>query len=207
MGCPVDCSNGLSGGLFRWTVRRLFQWTLRQTLRRTSLSGRTISGMVTGQSPENCTSFNYEILQFSGLLSGPDNVGDCKDLGNLDANMTSLLNLTPVLHRFCSRTFSVSVCSRPFSALPSHSFLLFCPSPSPFVPSLSVFAFRHFRLILSVFHIRIRPVLVSSDLAFMLSLLLFGYIPYQPNPIVPRFLIIFCSYCLMIRSPLLFRYV
>ena len=41
---------------------------------------RTISGMVTGQSLENCTSFNYEILQFSGLLSGPDNVGDCKDL-------------------------------------------------------------------------------------------------------------------------------
>ena len=56
-----------------------------------------------------------------------------------------------------------------------------------------MFTFRHFRLILSVFHIRIRPVLVSSDLAFMLSLLLFGYNPYQPNPIVPRFLIIFCS--------------
>ena len=63
MGCPVDCSNGLSGGLFQWTVRR------------TSLSGRTISGMVTGQSPENCTSFNYEILQFSGLLSGPESAG------------------------------------------------------------------------------------------------------------------------------------
>ena len=28
--------------------------------------------MVTGQSPENCTSFNYKILQFSGLLSGPE---------------------------------------------------------------------------------------------------------------------------------------
>ena len=74
-------------------------------------------------------------------------------------------------------------------------------------PLLSMFAFRHFRLILSVFHIRIRPVLVSSDLAFMLSLLLFGCNPYQPNPIVPRFLIIFCSYCLMIHSSLLFRYV
>jgi hypothetical protein len=43
--------------------------------------------MVTGQAPENCTNFNYEILQFSGPLSGPesggvrpDNVGDCKDL-------------------------------------------------------------------------------------------------------------------------------
>ena len=81
--CPPDYSNGLSGGLFQWIVRRLFQWTVR----RKSLSGRTISGMVTGQSPENCISFNYEISQFSGLLSGaesagvrPDNVGDCKDL-------------------------------------------------------------------------------------------------------------------------------
>ena len=31
-----------------------------------------------------------------------------------------------------------------------------------------------------------------SDLAFMLFLLLFGYNPYQPNPIAPRFLIVFC---------------
>ena len=33
---------------------------------------------------------------------------------------------------------SVSVCSRPFSTLLSHSFLLSYPSPSPFVPSVSV---------------------------------------------------------------------
>ena len=122
---------------------------------------------------------------------------------------------TAMLRRICSRTFSVrlhpspsvSVCSRPFSALLSHSFLLSYPSPSLFVPSMSVLCFHHFRLILSAFHIRIRPVLVSSDLAFMQSLLLFGYNPYQPNPIVPRFLLSSVLYCLMIHSSLLFRYV
>ena len=69
---------------------------------------------------------------------------------------------------------------------------------------MSVLCFRHFCLILSAFHIRIRPVLVSSDLAFMLSLLLFGYNPYQPNPIAPRFLLSSVLYCFMIRSFLLF---
>ena len=43
---------------------------------------------------------------------------------------------------------SVSVCSRPFSALLSHSFLLSYPSPSLFVPSVSVLCFRHLRPIL-----------------------------------------------------------
>ena len=117
-----------------------------------------------------------------------------------------------VLRRFCSRTFSVRlrpspsvpVCSPPFYyVLPYYSILLrpFSSHPCPcYVSVISVSSF-------SAFHIRIRPVLVSSDLAFMLSLLLFGYNPYQPNPIVPRFLIIFCSYCLMIHSSLLFRYV
>ena len=43
---------------------------------------------------------------------------------------------------------SVSVCSRPFSTLLSHSFLLSYPSPSLLVPSVSVLCFRHLRLIL-----------------------------------------------------------
>ena len=34
---------------------------------------------------------------------------------------------------------------------------------------------------------------MSSDLAFILLLLLFSCNPYQPNPIAPRFLIVFCS--------------
>ena len=92
------------------------------------------------------------------------------------------VDLTPLLRRICSRTFSVRL--RLFSALLLCSSLLFYPSPSPFVPSMSVLCFRHFRLIL-------RPVLVSFDLTFMIFLLLFGYNPYQPNSIVPRFLIIF----------------
>ena len=33
---------------------------------------------------------------------------------------------------------------------------------------------------------------VSFDLAFILFPLLFGYNPYQPNPIAPRPLIVFC---------------
>ena len=89
MGCPVDCSNGLSADYSDG-----LRWTLRQTLQQTSLSGWTISGMVTGQSPENCTSFNYEILQFSGLLSGPDNVGDCKDLGFGRTNFKGIVSQT-----------------------------------------------------------------------------------------------------------------
>ena len=65
-------------------------------------------------------------------------------------------------------SLSVSVCSRPFSTLLSYSSLLFCPSPSPFVASMSILCFRLFRLILLAFHIRIRPVSVSSDLVFIL---------------------------------------
>ena len=85
---------------------------------------------------------------------------------------------------------SVSVCSRLFSALLSYSCLLFCPSPSPFVPSVSVLCFR---LSVSSFQLSTLgsdPFLVSSNLAFILLLLLFGYNPYQPNPIAPRFLIV-----------------
>ena len=98
------------------------------------------------------------------------------------------VDLTPLLRRICSRTFSVRL--RLFSALLLCSFLLFCPSPSLLIASVSVLCFRLFRLILSAFHIRIRPVSVSSDLAFILFLLPFGYNPYQPNPITPRFLIV-----------------
>ena len=89
-------------------------------------------------------------------------------------------------------SLSVSVCSCLFSALLLCSFLLFCPSPSPSYCIRVRIMFPSIRLILSAFHIRIRPVSVSSDLAFMLFLLLFGYNPYQPNPIAPRFLIVFC---------------
>ena len=117
-----------------------------------------------------------------------------------------------LLRRIRSRTFSVRL--RPSPSVPVHSppFYYVLPyycillrpllsHPCPcYVSVISISSF-------SAFHIRIRPVLVSSDLAFILFILLFGYNPYQPNPIVPRFLIIFCSYCLMIRSSLLFRYV
>ena len=116
-----------------------------------------------------------------------------------------------MLRRFCSRTFSVRlrpspsvpVCSPPFYHILSYYSVLLRPLLSHPCPcSLSVISVSSFQS--STLG---SDPLVSSDLAFMLSLLLFGYNPFQPNPIVPRFLIIFCSYCLMISSPLLFRYV
>ena len=117
-----------------------------------------------------------------------------------------------LLRRFCSRTFSVRlrpspsvpVRSPPFYHILSYYSVLLCPLLShPYPCSLSVISVSSFQ----PSTLGSDPFLVSSDLAFMLFLLLFGYNPYQPNPIVPRFLIIFCSYCLMIRSSLLFRYV
>ena len=39
----------------------------------------------------------------------------------------------------------------------------------------------------------IKCFITKSNIAFILLLLLFGYNPYQPNPIAPRFLIVFCS--------------
>ena len=117
-----------------------------------------------------------------------------------------------LLTRICSRTFtvhlrpspSVPVCSPSFyPILPYYSVLLHPLLSHPCPYYVSVLPVPSFQLST----LGSDPFLVSSDLAFMLSLLLFGYNPYQPNPIVPRFLIIFCSYCLMIRSSLLFRYV
>ena len=99
---------------------------------------------------------------------------------------------------------SVPVRSPPFYYVPSYYSVLLHPlllHPCPYYVSvLSVSSFQLSTL-------GSDPFSVSSDLTFILLLLLFGYNPYQPNPIVPRFLIIFCSYCLMIHSSLLFRYV
>ena len=117
-----------------------------------------------------------------------------------------------VLRRFCSRTFSVRprpspsvpVRSPPFYHILSYYSVVLRPllsHPCPCLLSvISVSSFQPSTL-------GSDPFLVSSDLALMIFLLLFGYNLYQPNPIVPRFLIVFCSYCLMIRSSLLFRYV
>ena len=55
------------------------------------------------------------------------------------------------------------------------------------------------------FHIRIRPVFSEFRPRFILLPLLFGYNPYQPNPIAPRSLLSSVPYCFMIRSFLLFR--
>ena len=58
--------------------------------------------------------------------------------------------------------------------------------PRPYYTSVSV------RLILSAFHIRIRPDLSEFRPCFILFLLLFGYNPYQPNPVTLRPFIVFC---------------
>ena len=105
-------------------------------------------------------------------------------------------------------TTSISVYSRPFPVLLHYSFLLFqslffsvpfrCVRtiPSPHHTSVSVC------LILSIFHIRIRSNPSEFQLRFILLPLLFGYNPYQPNPVVLRPLIVLCSVL-----TLLFRYV
>ena len=93
-------------------------------------------------------------------------------------------------------SLSISIHLRPFPSVLRPSITFFptiLPFSVPFVASVPVLCFCLFRLILSAFHIRIRPGSVSSDLAFILFLLLFGYNPYQPNPIALRFLIVFCS--------------
>ena len=99
-----------------------------------------------------------------------------------------------LLRRICSRTFSVRLCLFPSVLRPS---ILFLPTILSFsVPSLlhpcpyyvSVYSVSSFQLST----LGSDPFSVSSDLAFILLLLLFGYNPYQPNPIAPRFLIVFC---------------
>ena len=85
---------------------------------------------------------------------------------------------------------SVPVRSPPFYYVPSYYSVLLCPlllHQCPYYVSvLSVSSFQLSTL-------GSDPFSVSSDLAFILLLLLFGYNPYQPNPIAPRFLIVFCS--------------
>ena len=102
-----------------------------------------------------------------------------------------------VLRRICSWTFSVglrrspSVPNRspPFYSVPSYYSVLLHPlllHPCPYCVSvLSVSSFQLSTL-------GSDPFLVSSDLTFILLPLLFSYNPYQPNPIAPRFLIVFC---------------
>ena len=99
---------------------------------------------------------------------------------------------------------SVSVCSRPFSALLFCSFLLFCPSPSLLIAPVSVLCFRPICLILSAFHIRIQPVLTSLSYYFCYCS---AITPISPTPSHPDLLLFSVSYCLMICSSLLFRYV
>ena len=102
-----------------------------------------------------------------------------------------------LLRRICSRTFSVRL--RPFLpfyyVLPYYSILLspLLSHPCPcYVSVYSVSSFQPSTLGSDQFS-------VSSNLAFMLFLLLFGYNPYQPNPIAPRFLLSSVLYCHMIR--------
>ena len=94
-----------------------------------------------------------------------------------------------------SLSISVRLCLFPSVLRPSIMFLPailsfsvpFLLHPCPYYVSvLSVSSFQ-----LSTLGSDLFPV--SSDLAFILFLLLFGYNPYQPNPIAPRFLIVFCS--------------
>ena len=107
-------------------------------------------------------------------------------------------NLLLLLRRICFRTFSVRlrpspsvpVRSPPFYHILSYYLILLRPlssHPCPcYVSVISVSSF-------SAFHIRIRPVFSEFRPRFIVFPLLFGYNPYQPNPIAPRFLIIFCS--------------
>ena len=91
-----------------------------------------------------------------------------------------------VLRRFCSQTFSVRlhpspsvpVRSPPFYHILSYYSVLLRPLLShPYPCSLSVISVSSFQ----PSTLGSDPFLVSSDLAFMLFLLLFGYNPYQPN--------------------------
>ena len=99
-----------------------------------------------------------------------------------------------LLRRISSRTFSVClrlspsvpVCSPPFyPILPYYSVVLrpLLSHPCPYY--VSVPSFQPSTL-------GSDPFSVSSDLAFILFPLLFSYNPYQPNPIAPRSLIVFC---------------
>ena len=75
-------------------------------------------------------------------------------------------------------------------------------APSPYYTSVSVC------LILSTFHIRIQSNPSKFRPRVILLLLLFGYNPYQPNPIAPRPLIVFCLlFVLCSVLTLLFHYV
>ena len=99
---------------------------------------------------------------------------------------------------------SVPVRSPPFYPVPSYYSVLLRPfllHPYPYYVSVLSVSFFQLSTLGS------GPFSVSSDLAFILLLLLFGYNPYQPNPIAPRFLIVSVLYCLMVRASLLFRYV
>ena len=168
--CAISC------GIYRWLGSYLN-------------NNKKVSKRVSESEPNHC----QYVCRWSKRVSEFFNLRVLLSISHIEYVIVVVLLTICYVEFVLEHSPSVSICSRLFSALLSHSFLLFCPSPSPFVASVSVLCFRHFRLILSAFHIRIRPVLVSSDLAFILLLLLFGYNPYQPNPIAPRFLIVFCS--------------
>ena len=115
-----------------------------------------------------------------------------------------LPKLVIVIYNVCHVEFliehspSVSIRLRLFLSVPRPSTLFFptilffsvpfrcvCNFPYPCYTSVSV------RLILSTFHIRIRSDLSEFRPHFTLFPLLFGYNPYQPNPVAPRPLIAF----------------
>ena len=86
-------------------------------------------------------------------------------------------------------SLSIPVRSPSFYTIPSYYSILLRPflsHPSPYYTSVSI------RLILSAFHIRIWPDLSELRPRFILFPLLFGYNPYQPNPIALRPFIVFC---------------
>ena len=106
-----------------------------------------------------------------------------------------LIHWTKMLRRICSRTFSVRL--RPFPSVLRPS-MMFLPAILSFSIPFLLHPCPYYVSVLSVSSFQLStlgsdPFSVSSDLAFILFLLLFSYNPYQPNPIAPRFLIVFCS--------------
>ena len=91
---------------------------------------------------------------------------------------------------------SVSIRLRLFPSV-LHPSIMFLPAILSFSVPFLLHPCSYYVSVLSVSSFQLStlgsdPFSVSSDLAFILFLLLFGYNPYQPNPIALRFLIVFC---------------
>ena len=111
--------------------------------------------------------------------------------------MNAMANVFSLLRRIYSRTFSVRL--HPSPSVPIHSppFYFILPYYSVLLHPLLLHPCPYYVSVPSVPSFQPStlgsdPFSVSSDLAFILFPLLFGYNPYQPNPIAPRSLIVFC---------------